>query len=216
MYLKNKAYEKFKYFIKKLKKSAAEEVKYLGVIESCNSDEKQTRIHIHAAFSGADYDAIVRNWIYGFSDVDNIKSVTGAAHYMQKTIKMMPEKEHTYIRSRNLTDPVTDVKTLDDRYLPDADEVESIIKNPKLYTDVNFPGYEIVCEPEIWCSSYMPGYYVKIEMIRSAKKDAAIRNKMNGYRTYQANEVLGVSKFSGTDKVYFKRPPPSYTFGWKG
>ena len=196
---KDKALEKYKYFIKKLKKSAAGEIKYLGVIETLNADGEETRIHIHAAFSGIDYDSIVKNWIYGFVEAENIKDIAGSGKYMQKTFELMPENQHHYIPSRNLTEPITEVRTLDDRYLPDADEMEAIIKYPEDYADVNYPEYKMIEKPEVWRSGFMPGFYVKIEMVRCTKREAAKRNQINGLLTHQANEILGVSKIRSFD-----------------
>ena len=198
---KDKALEKYKYFIKKLKKSAAGEIKYLGVIETLNADGENTRIHIHAVFSGVDYDSIVKNWIYGLVEAENIKDVAGSGQYMKKTFELMPENQHHYMRSRNLTEPVTEVRTLDLRFMPDADELDFILKNPEDYIDEKYPECEMIGNPEIWCSSFMPGYYVRIEMVRSTKKEASKRNQVNGYHTHLANEMLGVSKSRSNDNA---------------
>ena len=92
-----------------------------------------------------------------------------------------------------------EIKTLDVRYLPDAEELDAIINYPKEYTAVFFPEYEMVSTPEIWQSSYMPGCYIKIEMIRSGPIDK-MAEKISNYHTHQANELLGFHKTSAISR----------------
>ena len=92
-----------------------------------------------------------------------------------------------------------EIKTLDVRYLPDAEELDAIINYPKEYTAVFFPEYEMVSTPEIWQSSYMPGCYIKIEMIRSGPIDK-MAEKISNYHTHQANELLGFHKTSAVSR----------------
>ena len=57
------------------------------------------------------------------------------------------------------------------------------------------PDYELTEEPEIRRSSYMPGCYVRIEMICCDDLDKKT-GKINNFHTHQANEMLGFHKSS--------------------
>ena len=128
---KTKALEKLKYFLKKLRKASSGEIKYLGVIETQNIDGESVRCHIHIIISGVDHTAIVTNWIYGNVNVQNMIEPLNAAGYISKAFATMPAGEHHYTRSRNLRNPDIETKTLDVRYLPDAEELDAIIKCPR-------------------------------------------------------------------------------------
>ena len=162
---KSKALEKLKYFLKKLRKASTGEIKYLGVIETMNTDCDAVRCHIHLVISARDYEAIKKSWIYGNTKIQKMKDALDAAGYLSKTFVTMPAGKHHYVRSRNLKNPDIETKTLDTKYLPDAEELEAIITCPKEYAAVFYPDYELTEEPEIRRSSYMPGCYVRIEMI---------------------------------------------------
>ena len=192
---KTKALEKLKYFLKKLRKASTGEIKYLGVIETMNTDCDAVRCHIHLVISGRDYEAIKKSWIYGNTKIQKMRDALDAAGYLSKAFAAMLAGEHHYVRSRNLKNPEIETKTLDTRYLPDAEELDAIIKCPREYAAVFYPDYELIEEPEIRRSSYMPGCYVRIEMICRDdldKKTAKIRS----FHTHQANEMLGFHKSS--------------------
>ena len=190
---KTKALGKLKYFLKKLRKASTGEIKYLGVIETQNTDSEAVRIHIHIIISGADYAAIKKTWIYGVVKIQKMKDALDTAGYLSKTFAEMPAGEHHYVRSRNLENPAIETKTLDVRYLPDIEELEAIIKCPKEYAAVFYPDYELMTEPEIWKSSYMPGCYVRIEMI-CGEYPGKITTKISNYHIHLANELLGLHK----------------------
>ena len=99
------------------------------------------------------------------------------------------------LSTRNLKNPDIETKTLDTRYLPDAEELDAIIKCPREYAAVFYPDYELTEEPEIRRSSYMPGCYVRIEMICRDDLDKKT-GKINNFHTHQANEMLGFHKSS--------------------
>ena len=192
---KTKALEKLKYFLKKMRKASTGEIKYLGVIETQDADGDAVRCHIHIVISGQDYASTKRNWIYGNVMIQKIKDVIDAAGYLSKTFAEMPAGEHHYVRSRNLRNPDIETKTLDVRYLPDAEELDAIIKCPREYAAIFFPDYELSKEPEIWRSSYIPGCYVKLEMICRDDLDKTAK-KISSFRTHQVNELLGFHKSS--------------------
>ena len=188
---KTKALEKLKYFLKKLRKTSTGEIKYLGVIETQNTDCDAVRCHIHIVISGQDYAAVRKNWIYGNVNVQNMKEPLDAAGYLSKTFAEMPAGEHHYVRSRNLRNPDIETKTLDVRYLPDAEELDAIIKCPREYAAVFFPDYDLIDEPEIRQSSYMPGCYVRMELIRRNDPTLIREEKHSSYLLHQANDFLG-------------------------
>ena len=188
---KTKALEKLKYYLKKLRKSSTEEIKYLGVIETQNADGDAVRCHIHIVISGRDYAAIKKNWIYGNARMQKMKDVLDAAGYLSKTFADMPAGEHHYVRSRNLRNPDIETKTLDVRYLPDAEELDAIVKCPREYAVVFFPDYDLIDEPEIRQSSYMPGCYIKMELIRRNDPALIREEKHSSYLLHQANDFLG-------------------------
>lgn len=192
---KAKAAEKLKYFLSKLRKKSAGKIKYLGVIETKNTDCEAVRCHIHIVFSGVDYGVIKKNWKYGHARIRKMEDARNTAGYLSKAFAHMPAGEHHYTRSRNLKNPDIETKTLDVRDLADAQELEAIITCPKEYAAVFYPDYELTEEPEIWRSSYMPGYYVKIEMIRGDHSDKTTA-KISSFHTHQANEMLGFHKSS--------------------
>ena len=188
---KSKALEKLKYFLKKLRKASTDEIKYLGVIETQNIDGEDVRCHIHLVISGVDHSAIITNWIYGNVKVQNMKEPRNAAGYISKAFAQMPAGEHHYTRSRNLRNPDIETKTLDVRYLPDAEELDAIIKCPREYAAVFFPDYDLIDEPEIRQSSYMPGCYVKMELIYRNDPALIREEKHSNYLLHQANDFLG-------------------------
>lgn len=192
---KSKVFEKLKYFLKKLRRKSNGEIKYLGVIETQNTDCESVRCHIHIVISGVDYETIKKNWNYGMVRIQKMKDAWDTAGYLSKAFAQMPVGEHHYTRSRNLNNPEIETKTLDVRYLPDAEELEAIIKCPKEYAAVFYPDYELIEEPEIWRSSYMLGCYVRIEMIRGDHSDKTTA-KISSFHTHQANEILGFHKSS--------------------
>ena len=145
---KTKALEKLKYFLKKLRKASAEEIKYLGVIETHNADGDAVRCHIHIIISGRDNTEIKKNWIYGKVKIQKVKDPLDAAKYISKTFVEMPAGEHHYVRSRNLRNPDIETKTLDVRYLPDAEELEAIIKYPREYAGIFYPDYELIVKSQ--------------------------------------------------------------------
>lgn len=202
---KTNALGKLKYFLKKLRKKNTGEIKYLGVIETQNTDCELVRCHIHIVISGVDYETIKKNWNYGMARIQKTKDARDAADYLSKAFAQMPDGEHHYTRSRNLKNPEIETKTLDVRYLPDAEELEAIIKCPKEYAAVFYPDYELIEQPEIWQSSYMPGCYVRIEMLRCnhSEKMAA---KINSYHTHQANGMLGFHKSSAAKSGHSMGP----------
>lgn len=189
---KSKALEKLKYFLKKLRKTVSREIKYLGVVEMQDTDGDPVRCHIHLVISGVDHTALKKSWIYGKVKIQKIKDTMDAAGYLCKAFSQMLSGEHHYVRSRNLKNPDVETKTLDVRYLPDAEELDAIIKCPKEYAAVFFPDYEFVKEPEIWHSSFMPGCYVRMELVRG--DSVAAQKKVENYRLHQANEMLGYAK----------------------
>ena len=199
---KSKAFEKLKYFLKKLRKQSASEIKYLGVIETQNIKGEAVRCHIHIILSGVDRKAVKKDWVYGIVSIKKMKDTLDAAGYLSKAFAQMLAGSHHYTRSRNLKNPEIETKTLDTMYLPDVEELEAIIKCPKEYAAVFYPDYELIEEPEIWKSSYMPGCYVRIEMIRSdhSEKTAA---KINSFHTHQANEMLGFHKSSAQRQMKY-------------
>ncbi|MBQ6482794.1 MAG: hypothetical protein IJI45_16955 [Anaerolineaceae bacterium] len=203
---KIKALEKLKYFLKKLRKASTGEIKYLGVIETQAADGDAVRCHIHIVISGQDHAAIKKNWIYGNAMIQKIEDVMDAAGYLSKTFAEMPAGEHHYVRSRNLRNPDIETKTLDVRYLPDAEELEAIVKCPREYAAVFFPDYELIEELEIWQSSYIPGCYVKLEMIHRDDLDKKAAG-INSFHTHQANEMLGFHKSSAPRRA--KHPADS-------
>lgn len=188
---KTKALEKLKYFLKKLRKASTGEIKYLGVIETQNIDGESVRCHIHIIISGVDHTAIITNWIYGNVNVQNMIEPRNAAGYISKAFATMPAGEHHYTRSRNLRNPDIETKTLDVRYLPDAEELDAIIKCPREYAAVFFPDYDLIDEPEIRQSSYMPGCYVRMELIRRNDPALIREEKHSNYLLHQANDFLG-------------------------
>ena len=188
---KSKALEKLKYFLKKLRKASTDGIKYLGVIETQNIDGESVRCHIHLVISGVDHTAIITNWIYGNVNVQNMKEPRNAAGYISKAFAQMPAGEHHYTRSRNLRNPDIETKTLDVRYLPDAEELDAIIKCPREYAAVFFPDYDLIDEPEIRQSSYMPGCYVKMELIHRNDPALIREEKHSSYLLHQANDFLG-------------------------
>ncbi|MBQ6504199.1 MAG: hypothetical protein IJI57_09840 [Flexilinea sp.] len=188
---KTKALEKLKYFLKKLRKTSTGEIKYLGVIETQAADGDEVRCHIHIVISGQDYTAVRKNWIYGNVNVQNIKEPLNAAGYISKAFAQMPAGEHHYTRSRNLRNPDIETKTLDVRYLPDAEELDAIIKCPREYAAIFFPDYDLIDEPEIRQSSYMPGCYIKMELIRRNDPALIRKEKHSSYLLHQANDFLG-------------------------
>ena len=190
---KDKALEKLKYFVKKLRKASTGEIKYLGVIETQNTDCDAVRCHIHLVISGRDYEAIKKSWIYGNTKIQKMKDALDAAGYLSKAFAAMLAGEHHYVRSRNLKNPDIETKTLDTRYLPDAEELDAIIKCPREYADVFYPDYDLIDEPEIRRSSYMPDCYVKMELIRCDNLDKKT-TKIISFYTHQANEMLGFHK----------------------
>lgn len=188
---KTKALEKLKYFLKKLRKASTGEIKYLGVIETQNIDGESVRCHIHIIISGVDHTAIIKNWIYGNVRMQKMKDALDAAGYISKTFAEMPAGEHHYVRSRNLRNPDIEIKTLDMRYLPDAEELDAIVKCPREYAVVFFPDYDLIDEPEIRQSSYMPGCYVRMELIRRNDPALIREEKHSNYLLHQANDFLG-------------------------
>ena len=188
---KTKALEKLKYFLKKLRKTSTGEIKYLGVIETQAADGDEVRCHIHIVISGQDHAAVKKNWIYGNVNVQNMKEPLDAAGYLCKTFAEMPAGEHHYVRSRNLSNPDIETKTLDMRYLPDAEELDAIVKCPREYAAIFFPDYELIDKPEIRQSSYMPGCYIKMELIRRNDPALIREEKHSSYLLHQANDFLG-------------------------
>ena len=201
---KTKALEKLKYFLKKLRRASTGEIKYLGVIETQNIDGESVRCHIHIIISGVDHTAIITNWIYGNVNVQNMIEPRNAAGYISKAFAQMPAGEHHYTRSRNLRNPDIETKTLDMRYLPDAEELDAIIKCPREYAAVFFPDYELIDKPEIRQSTYMPGCYVKMELIRRNDPVLIREEKHSSYLLHQANDFLG-----------FKNRPKNKIQKWK-
>lgn len=189
---KSKVLEKLKYFLKKLRKYSPGEIKYIGVIESITVAGDQVRSHIHLIISGTDYEMIKENWKYGLVDIEDPKDELNIAGYLCKAFEHTPEGEHHYTRSRNLEEPVVEIKTLDERNASDFDELEAIEKYPEAYIEEYLPDYELSSEPEIRTSNFMPGHYVRLEMCRKncERNFAELRKKL--YFLHMANQFLGL------------------------
>ena len=126
--------------------------------------------------------------------IQKVKDPLDAAKYISKTFVEMAAGEHHYVRSRNLRNPDIETKTLDVRYLPDAEELEAIIKYPREYAGIFYPDYELIVNPEIRQSSYMPGCYVKMELIRRNEQTLMREEKHSNYLLHKANDILGFKK----------------------
>ena len=156
-----------------------------------------------------EFAAIAGEKRWNFQDVsaklgEKIKDTLDAAGYLSKAFAQMLAGKHHYTRSRNLKNPDIETKTLDVRYLPDAEELEAIIKCPREYAAVFFPDYDLIDEPEIRQSSYMPGCYVKMELIRRNDPVLIREEKHSSYLLHQANDFLG-----------FKNRPKNKIQKWK-
>ena len=136
-----------------------------------------------------DHTAIITNWIYGNVNVQNMIEPRNAAGYISKAFAQMPAGEHHYTRSRNLRNPDIETKTLDVRYLPDAEELDAIVKCPREYAVVFFPDYDLIDEPEIRQSSYMPGCYVRMELIRR-NDPALIREEKHSKTIFSIRQMI--------------------------
>ena len=160
------------YFIKKLNALAGKSIKYLGCIESHNADGAQVRPHLHMVISGAEAASIKKAWIYGNSHCIMLyqSHFDKAMEYMCKTFQYSEECQHRYIRSRDLTPPEVEIRKFDTRGRDDADTAELISSDPVSYCDAMFPEYGIINDPEIFISEYLPGFYLKIELLKKKKK----------------------------------------------
>ena len=59
-----------------------------------------------------------------------------------------------------------------------------------------FPDYDLIDEPEIRQSSYMPGCYVRMELIRRNDPTLIREEKHSCYLLHQANDILGFKNHS--------------------
>ena len=160
------------YFIRKLNSLVGGNIKYLGCTETRNGNGDTVRPHLHMVISGASAAIIKTAWIYGNVHCVKLmeKHIDRVLEYMCKTFQYSEEKDHRYIRSRNLTPPDIEILKLDGSDYDDAAAVESIASDPAGYCEECFPEYEITGEFEVWQSEYLPGFYIRIELQRKKKK----------------------------------------------
>ncbi|MGL5479162.1 MAG: rolling circle replication-associated protein [Clostridium sp.] len=146
-----------------LKKNNLPNLKYIGVIEHCDDEEKRIRVHHHIIMSGdIDRDKVEELWGKGRANADRLKGDEFGFEALGRYITKNPKGNKRWCQSMNLKQPV--IKVNDFKY--SKKKVNELAKNQgerqafeRIYKGYAYRDYKVEVN-EIVAETYL---YIKMQ-----------------------------------------------------